>query len=226
MQEKAMKLEDVAALEQRETEGNTGVGTVEKVKQTIELNSSNEREYDNETAQKAKIDSDMVPEVSDIDDLEVKVIEDNDTDELLPVRDEDSEVPMDSTNMSVDLEAPEFTSDTVTDKPVDEEPQEQVLIKRQSKDETTEPLKVTKKTEINFDPSELLDTISNMIHQIIPPQKGKRDFTLSDFRRRVSTDTQYAMNSTWSTNYALMSCPAQSFFEKFSIQGEFFEVYK
>ena len=37
--------------------------------------------------------------------------------------------------------------------------------------------------------------------------------------------TLYSLNPEWYRDHFIMSCPAQSFLERFSLQGEFFESY-
>ena len=50
-----------------------------------------------------------------------------------------------------------------------------------------------------------------------------KTFDLDEFRTTVMSDKRFELNKTWYNDYFIMSCPAKSFIERFSVQGEFFE---
>lgn len=99
---------------------------------------------------------------------------------------------------------------------------QEVLIKRQSKDETIEPL-VVKQEEL-LDATTVLETINEMFKQYLPSGlQAKAKFDVDEFTSRLLADTQYPINASWKLNYSVMSCPAQTFVQRFTVQGEFFE---
>lgn len=99
---------------------------------------------------------------------------------------------------------------------VAEEEHEQVMIKKQSKDETIEVFKNVK--------SSMLQTLNDIVQTYLPiPQEPTAKFDPDDFYHRLKNNPLYHINSSWTQNFAVMSCSAQTFIERFSIQGEFFE---
>ena len=51
---------------------------------------------------------------------------------------------------------------------------------------------------------------------------SENEFDPDEFRGRVMSDKRFELNKTWHENYFIMSCPAKSFLERFSVHGEFF----
>ena len=108
-------------------------------------------------------------------------------------------------------------------------PEPPVLIKKQSKDEATEPLAT--KEEISVaenlvatEPMHLLEALNKIVNSFVP-LKTDTKFDLEQFRDRLFLDNLYSMNRSWSSDHTVMACPAKHFLERFSIQGEFFENY-
>ena len=101
---------------------------------------------------------------------------------------------------------------------VEIEPEEEsVMIKKQSRDEASEVLQEVKST--------VLQTLNEIVQNVLPSQPKPRKFDAEEFYQRLKLDTKYPLNSSWTEDFAVMSCPAQRFIERFSIQGEFFENY-
>ncbi len=122
-------------------------------------------------------------------------------------------------------------------------PQKEVLIKRQSKDETVEEIKIKtastsgmkKKAKLDLG-SSLFSALNDIVIQYLPTTSGSsdedEDHLLSEtydpdvFREKLLNDNkQYPLNLSWSSDFSVMSCRAQTFTERFSIQGEFFDSY-
>ncbi|TRY73471.1 hypothetical protein TCAL_01574 [Tigriopus californicus] len=117
-------------------------------------------------------------------------------------------------------DSPEFQTHTPQITPVKEETTIQgVLIKRQSKDEAIEELQpqVTTKGK-NF-----VNTLTDVLKKLLPTHG--EDFDLDEFTRSVMDQKSYVLNQNWYQDHFVMACPAQSFLERFSLQGEFFEDY-
>ena len=98
---------------------------------------------------------------------------------------------------------------------IEKNPTENILIKKQSKDETVEIFTDMK--------SSVLQTINDIVQTYLPIPGDKKPFDSDEFYQRLKKDTKYPINASWIEDFAVMSCPAQSFVERFSIQGEFFE---
>merc|ERR1712049_34303 len=132
----------------------------------------------------------------------------------------------DSLLTNLDYENLEFKPDmveepkepSVVEKPSDHN-EESIMIKKQSKDEASEVLQEVKST--------VLQTLNEIVQNVLPSQPAKlsRKFDPDEFYQRLKVDVKYQVNSSWNDNFAVMSCPAQRFIERFSIQGEFFENY-
>ena len=116
---------------------------------------------------------------------------------------------------------------TIDEKPihkkVSEKSEESVLIKKQSKDETTIELlgineKESKKT--------VFDALNDIVQTYLPTIQTKtKPFSVEEFYIKLQTDFQYPVNQSWTKDFSVMSCPAQVFKERFSVQGEFFDSY-
>ena len=121
--------------------------------------------------------------------------------------------------MDLEYDNPEMKEEPLEQKVV-EPPNEQVMIKKQSKDETTDQVFSVKS------PS-MFETLNDLVTNYLPSavQKEKAKFDPDDFYQRLKSDKQYSLNSSWVQDFSVMSCSAQSFLERFSIQGEFFENY-
>ena len=133
-------------------------------------------------------------------------------------------VSNDSKIMDLDYENLEFQPDMMEEpkepKVVEKSSEnEQVMIKKQSKDEASEVLQEVKST--------VLQTLNEIVQNVLPsqPSKVNKKFDADEFYQRLKVDAKYTLNSSWNDNFAVMSCPAQRFIERFSIQGEFFENY-
>jgi len=127
-----------------------------------------------------------------------------------------------------------------------------ILLKRQSKDETTEdlenapyandeeesggqsddgevssgPTASTKGGSGMNSPEQMVEALTDMLSKlIVGGGKSQADFDLDAFTARVMKKDQYSLNPEWYGDHFIMSCPAQSFLERFSLQGEFFESY-
>ena len=98
---------------------------------------------------------------------------------------------------------------------IEKNPTENILIKKQSKDETVEIFTDMK--------SSVLQTINDIVQTYLPIPGDKKPFDSDEFYQRLKKDMKYPINASWIEDFAVMSCPAQSFVERFSIQGEFFE---
>ena len=131
----------------------------------------------------------------------------------------------DSKIMDLDYENLEFKPDMVEEpkEPKVEKPsdpnEESIMIKKQSKDEASEVLQEVKST--------VLQTLNEIVQNVLPskPSKLSSKFDPDDFYQRLKVEDKYQVNDSWNDNFAVMSCPAQRFIERFSIQGEFFENY-
>lgn len=60
-----------------------------------------------------------------------------------------------------------------------------------------------------------------MIKNIIPPTPRQK-FDPQKMLERFRYENKYPVNSSWATNYELLSCKAQPFLQKMSLYGEFF----
>ena len=98
---------------------------------------------------------------------------------------------------------------------IEKNPTENILIKKQSKDETVEIFSDMK--------SSVLQTLNDIVQNYLPIPGDKKPFDSDEFYQRLKKDMKYPINASWIEDFAVMSCPAQSFVERFSIQGEFFE---
>ena len=137
----------------------------------------------------------------------------------------------------LDKNGPEFDETDSDSSAVNQPHQDQVMLKRQSKDETT--------VEIDVPPPRIADTsagpvdvgenpspsgagavvaeaLANVINKLMPAKQ--RGYDPSAYREKVlGGEQQYPLaNATYHEHYRL-SCPARGFLERFSIQGEFFE---
>lgn len=118
-------------------------------------------------------------------------------------------------------DSPEFQShpsSSIT--PVKEETTIQdVLIKRQSKDEAIEELQ----PRVTSDGKNFVNTLTDVLKKLLPTHG--EDFDLDEFTRSVMDHPSYVLNANWYKDHFVMACPAQSFLERFSLQGEFFDDY-
>ena len=117
---------------------------------------------------------------------------------------------------------PEFTEETKS-VPVPEDQPDQVLIKRQSKDETTETLPAPVVAKEKRVADNVVEAITVIINKLLPATR--KEFDQDDFTNRVMKKDQYVLNDRWYKDHFVMSCPAQGFLQRFSLQGEFFDQY-
>ena len=80
---------------------------------------------------------------------------------------------------------------------------------------------------VKIDALYLLNKFNNMVKQYLGNSKltagsTEKEFDLDEFRGRVMSDRRFELNKTWYEDYFIMSCPAKSYIERFSVQGEFF----
>jgi len=122
----------------------------------------------------------------------------------------------------------------------------EVLIKRQTKDETV--VDISDDNEPLVDDDSDVDAV-NSIKPVDPEEGGEssssllekfsgildnflaidaEEFDIDAFRTRVYSDNNYnaVINQTWYEDHAILSCPAKHFLERFSVQGEFFDSYQ
>ena len=106
----------------------------------------------------------------------------------------------------------------------DQSEKETVLIKKQSKDETTIEFLGDKFVK---DPKKsVFDSINDFVLTYLPTGvPTKKKFDADDFFKKLQRQPLYKVNQSWIEDFALLTCPAQMFKERFSIQGEFFDSY-
>ena len=80
---------------------------------------------------------------------------------------------------------------------------------------------------VKIDALYLLNKFNNMVKQYLGNSKltvgsADKEFDVDEFRGRVMSDRRFELNKTWYEDYFIMSCPAKSYIERFSVQGEFF----
>ena len=107
-----------------------------------------------------------------------------------------------------------------------------LLIQRQSKDETV----VQTSSEAVADLSEyqeaaaaaakpkppsLLEKFSDIIETLLVPDQP---FDLEKFRAKVQADKVMHLNNSSVIDHSILSCPAKPFLERFSVQGEIFNT--
>ena len=83
---------------------------------------------------------------------------------------------------------------------------------------------------LKIDALYFLKKFNNLVKEYLGGAKSitspsEKEFDLDEFHARVMSDKQFELNKTWYNNYFIMSCPAKSFIERFSVQGEFFEKH-
>ena len=172
------------------------------------------------------------PRLSDLD-FDFKVSEED-----MEVGEDDAESDMDETANGEDArlipsgqgeaaavgkleESPNFSGDVISVPVTEDHQPDQVLIKRQSKDETTEALPAASPKVVAS--NNVIETLTVMINKLLPA--ARKEFDYDDFNERVMKGGQYVLNERWYRDHFVMSCPAQSFLERFSLQGEFFDKY-
>ena len=118
----------------------------------------------------------------------------------------------------VELNKPDMKNEPLQQKVVNDhhEANDAMLIKKQSKDETVEVLNEMK--------TSMLQTLNDLVQTYLPMQEKKK-FDPLEFYEKIKKDQKYGLNQSWIQDFAVMACPATSFLERFSIQGEFFENY-
>ena len=120
-------------------------------------------------------------------------------------------------NVELKNEQPQMENEPIDNKLVVEESTEPVvMIKKQSKDETTENLDLG---------TTMFKTLNDIVQTILPIPSAHKEFHVEDFYERLKNDKQYPVNSSWNLDFAVMSCPTPLFTERFSIQGEFWDEY-
>ena len=72
---------------------------------------------------------------------------------------------------------------------------------------------------------QMVEALTDMLSKLIVGKSPTTEFDLDAFTARVMKRDQYRLDSEWYNDHFIMSCPAQSFLERFSLQGEFFESY-
>jgi hypothetical protein len=109
---------------------------------------------------------------------------------------------------------------------IEQDPDPPVLIKKQSKDEATEPLSTIEEraAKVSVEPLDILEALNTLVKSFVPAKSSSR-FDPDAFRDRLFLDNEYAVNRTWMVDHSVMACPARHFLERFSVQGEFFEKY-
>jgi len=114
-------------------------------------------------------------------------------------------------------------------------PTKQVLIKRQTKDETVvevvqddleqddSGIKESADKSL-LEASSLLETFSGMLDNYLTTAE---DFDIEVFRAKVyNSQNSVMIEQKWYNDHSILSCPAKHFLERFSVQGEFFESYR
>ena len=161
----------------------------------------------------------MNPRLSDLDYEPKKEDFEDDSDEIST---DPRLIPSDQELLKTDdVNDPEFTEETKS-VPVPEDQPEQVLIKRQSKDETTETLVVTANKEKRVTDN-VVEAITGMLNKLLPT--ARKEFDYDEFNETVMKANQYVLHERWYKDHFVMSCPAQGFLERFSLQAEFFDRY-
>ena len=70
------------------------------------------------------------------------------------------------------------------------------------------------------------DALNDIVQTYLPTIQTKtKPFSVEEFYIKLQTDFQYPVNQSWTKDFSVMSCPAQVFKERFSVQGEFFDSY-
>lgn len=73
---------------------------------------------------------------------------------------------------------------------------------------------------------QVLQALNTLINKILPSSSIiQQKFDYEDYKSRLWLDAMYPMNVSWSEDHSVMVCPAKHFIERFSIQGEFFELH-
>ena len=106
-------------------------------------------------------------------------------------------------------------------------PYSNVLIKKQSKDETTIEILGSHTNEKAMKVGKTFtDALSDIVQTLLPATiKSKKEFDPDEFYTKLVQYPLYEVNQSWVQDYSVMSCPAKVFKERFSIQGEFFDTY-
>ena len=105
-----------------------------------------------------------------------------------------------------------------------------VLIQKQSKDETT--IEILGQSTNNIEKiavkggKTVIDALNDIVETWLPATiKPKKEFDPDEFYTKLIQYPLYEVNQSWTQDYSVMSCPAKVFKERFSIQGEFFDSY-
>ena len=117
----------------------------------------------------------------------------------------------------------------VNDK-TEEDNNNNVLIQKQSKDETT--IEILSDTATDSEKiavkggRNVIDALNDIVQTLLPATiKSKKEFDPDEFYTKLMQYPLYEVNQSWVQDYSVMSCPAKVFKERFSIQGEFFDTY-
>jgi len=91
----------------------------------------------------------------------------------------------------------------------------------------SEQANITPSKTVKIDALYFLNKFNNLLNQYLGSSNSlvgssENEFDLDEFRARVMSDKRFELNETWHDDYFIMSCPAKSFLERFSVNGEFF----
>ncbi|KAI4462620.1 er degradation-enhancing alpha-mannosidase-like protein 2 [Holotrichia oblita] len=132
---------------------------------------------------------------------------------------ENNEVPdfMEEKNIEMDVET---VTDSTENYKVDDN--EKLFSKtddvdKENVDADTTEANITGKEKSSDDNTKFI----RMIKNIIPPTPRQK-FDPQKMLERFRYENKYPVNSSWATNYELLSCKAQPFLQKMSLYGEFF----
>ena len=127
--------------------------------------------------------------------------------------------------LEVDESEPAFSK--AEEKDVAEESPDDLLIQRQSKDETVVssiqgPPAEKEDDGTDPNPTSFLEKFTGIWESYLMPNK---EFDLDKFAAKVLSSNNNPINETWSMDHSILSCPAKHFLERFTIQGEYFDAY-
>lgn len=105
-----------------------------------------------------------------------------------------------------------------------------MMIKRQSKDEAVQEVDLkpavnsNRRRKISESVVDTLHDILGKFSKFLPtrPRHFDHDFFV---QKVMNSDSEYPLDTRWYDDHTVMSCPARTFLERFSLQGEFFEKY-
>ena len=91
----------------------------------------------------------------------------------------------------------------------------------------SEQTNITPSKSVQIDAMYFLNKFNSLVKEYLGGSKSlvgssEYEFDLDEFRGRVMSDKRFELNKTWHDDYFIMSCPAKSFLERFSVHGEFF----